>query len=67
MRIKVPCAIVPLNPNELRRPGQDDTCVYNTSPTGITNVEDCAVEDRCTFNLLFARLIIISSENNHYD
>ena len=45
-----PCAIVPLNPNELSRE-LFDAVVRETTSTGIWNGFDDTIDDRCAFSL----------------
>ena len=45
-----PCAIVPLNPNELSREPLDSV-VRGTTSTGIWNGYDDTIDDRCAFSL----------------
>ena len=45
-----PCAMVPLNPNELRRV-PPDAVVRGTTSTGIWNGFDDTIDDRCAFSL----------------
>ena len=45
-----PCAIVPLNPNELSREPLDDV-VRGITSTGIWNGFDGTIDDRCAFSL----------------
>ena len=45
-----PCAIVPLNPNELSRESLD-AVVREITSTGIWNGFDDTIEDRCEFSL----------------
>ena len=45
-----PCAMVPLNPNELSREPLD-AAVRGTTSTGIWNGFDDTIDDRCAFSL----------------
>ena len=45
-----PCAIVPLNPNELNRE-PFDVVVRGVTSTGIWNGFDATIDDRCAFSL----------------
>ena len=45
-----PCAIVPLNPNELSREPLE-AIVRETTSTGIWNGFDDTIDDRCAFSL----------------
>ena len=45
-----PCAMVPLNPNELSRE-LFDAVVRGTTSTGIWNGFDDTIDDRCAFSL----------------
>ena len=45
-----PCAIVPLNPNELKREPLD-AVVREITSTGIWNGFDDTIDDRCAFSL----------------
>ena len=45
-----PCAIVPLNPNELSREPVN-TVVREITSTGIWNGFDDTIDDRCAFSL----------------
>ena len=45
-----PCAIVPLNPNELNREPLE-VLVRATTSTGIWNGFDDTIDDRCAFSL----------------
>ena len=45
-----PCAIVPLNPNELRRETLD-AVMRETTSAGIWNGFDDTIDDRCAFSL----------------
>ena len=47
---KAPCAIVPLNPNELSREPLE-AVVRETTSTGIWNGFDDTIDDRCAFSL----------------
>ena len=51
-----PCAIVPLNPNELRREPLNDV-VRETTSAGIWNGFDDTIDDRCAFSLRKNNLI----------
>jgi hypothetical protein len=51
-----PCAIVPLNPNELSREPLDSV-VRGTTSTGIWNGYDDTIDDRCAFSPLSWALI----------
>ena len=48
--MNAPCAMVPLNPNELRREPLD-AVVRETTSTGIWNGFDDTIDDRCAFSL----------------
>ena len=48
--LNAPWAIVPLNPNELRRV-PPDAVVRGTTLTGIWNGFDDTIDDRCAFSL----------------
>ena len=45
-----PCAIVPLNPNELKRE-LFEAVVRGTTSTGIWNGFDDTIDDKCAFSL----------------
>ena len=46
-----PCAIVPLNPNELSRHHDVRAAPRGSAATGIRNGLDDAIDDRCAFSL----------------
>ena len=48
--LNAPCAMVPLNPNELSRE-LIDAVVRGTTSTGIWNGFDDTIDDRCAFSL----------------
>ena len=50
MAPNAPCAMVPLNPNELKRE-LFDALVRKATSTGIWNGFDDTIDDRCAFNL----------------
>ena len=50
MAPNAPCAMVPLNPNELNREPLD-TVVRGATSTGIWNGFDDTIDDRCAFSL----------------
>ena len=51
--VNAPCAIVPLKPNELRRPEEYDSqlCTRTIISAGMSNDEEETIDQRCKFNL----------------
>jgi hypothetical protein len=59
-----PCAIVPLNPNELSREPLN-AVVRGTTSTGIWNGFDDAIDDRCAFSLHINKVLQIVTNFKH--
>ena len=58
-----PCAIVPLNPNELSRDPLD-AVVRGTTSTGIWNGFDDTIDDRCAFSLRKIKMTMYEKERD---
>ena len=61
---KAPWAMVPLNPNELKREPLD-AVVREITSTGIWNGFDDTIDDRCAFSLRENRMTMYAKEKRH--